>query len=76
MSMSLPPEGTFPTFAALENSAQRHAAQNGYAISTIRWVPTTGTFRKYFIGCTCAGKYRDRMKHERRRQKVTAKTEC
>src|SRR5277367_2486439 len=74
-SMSLPPEGYFGTFEALEQHAQTHAQNHGYAIITIRWkkrYKTKGsTFRKYTMGCHCTTKYRDYMKRPRRRQRST-----
>jgi hypothetical protein len=33
-SMTLPPEGCFPSFDALEQSANLHARQHGYAVVT------------------------------------------
>jgi len=79
-SMSLPPEGHFETLDALEQHAQTHAQNHGYAIITIRWkkrYKTKGsTFRKYTMGCHCTTKYRDRMKRPRRRQQSTLKTDC
>jgi hypothetical protein len=78
--MSLPPKGHFETFDALEQHAQTHAQNHGYAIITIRWKKRyktkDSTFRKYTIGCYCTTKYRDRMKRRCRRQRSTLKTDC
>jgi hypothetical protein len=79
-SMTLPPEGHFPSFEALERHAQIHAQHHGYGISNVRWkwrYKNRTTCRKYTIGCHCTSKYRDRLKgRQRRRQKSTVKTDC
>jgi hypothetical protein len=78
-SMTLPPEECFSSFDALEQSANLHARQHGYAVSGIRSKPrykTKSTCRKIYMGCQCSTKYRDRTKKARRRERHTLKTDC
>lgn len=77
-SMTLPPEGRFPTFEDLLESAQNHAAAQGYALSAgRRRKRKDGVRQLIMVQCARGGVYQDRTKPgERKRKANTRKTEC
>lgn len=77
-SMTLPPEGRFPTFEDLLESAQQHAAAQGYALSAgRRRKRKDGVRQLIMVQCARGGVYQDRTKPgERKRKANTRKTEC
>ena len=77
-SMTLPPEGRFPTFEDLLESAQQHAAGQGYALSAgRRRKRKDGVRQLIMVQCARGGVYQDRTKPgERKRKANTRKTEC
>ncbi len=77
-SMTLPPQGRFATFEELLESAQQHAAAQGYALSAgRRRKRKDGVRQLIMVQCARGGVYQDRTKPgERKRKANTRKTEC